>query len=697
METSLGRDLAVNGRGASRLAWGIAVTSFVMVAVSIVLLWLDRSAMPILHAPKASDVLPAITLGALGGLVASRRPRNPIGWLFLVIALGTALEGILNQIAVRGLVTGTPPTGWVRWPAGGGANVGTIGLVALILVLFLFPDGKPLNTRWRVVVWISAALSFTFFISINLDPSPVRLVPGFPKIENPFGIEAMRGLANSPLFLAIVLGLLLGMISLILRLRRSRGDERQQMKWFVYATALSVGAVLLAIPLASLSQGLSDLLFSAAFSLGFALALPGAAAVAILRYGLYDIDVVISKTILYLTLAAVITVIYVSIVVGIGAAMGASGNHVLPIIAATVIAVAFQPARDRSRRFANRLVYGKRATPYEVLSEFSSRIGGSYSLDEVMPRTALLLAEGTGATEAHVWLRVGPELVAAGSWPAEAIRDPVPIDGNGSPEIAGTSAVAGVRHQGDLLGALSIRKATNDPVTPADESLLADVASQAGLVLRNVALVQDLRASRQRLVSAQDEERRKLERNIHDGAQQQLVALAIKIRLADSLTEPEGRSKPILEQLGVDARDALEDLRDLARGIYPPLLADKGLVAALEAQARKSPVAVTVGSTDIGRFPQEIEAAVYFCVLEGLQNIAKYAQARTALVRVSRNATDLRFEVTDDGRGFDQAATGYGTGLQGIADRLSALDGSLDVRSAPGEGTTLAGTVPVPD
>jgi signal transduction histidine kinase len=377
--------------------------------------------------------------------------------------------------------------------------------------------------------------------------------------------------------------------------------------------------------------------------------------------------------------------------------MGASGNHVLPIIAATVIAVAFQPARDRSRRFANRLVYGKRATPYEVLSEFSSRIGGSYSLDEVMPRTALLLAEGTGATEAHVWLRVGPELVAAGSWPTEAIRDPVPIDGNGSPEIAGTSAVAGVRHQGDLLGALSIRKATNDPVTPADESLLADVASQAGLVLRNVALVQDLRASRQRLVSAQDEERRKLERNIHDGAQQQLVALAIKIRLADSLTEPEGRSKPILEQLGVDARDALEDLRDLARGIYPPLLADKGLVAALEAQARKSPVAVTVGSTDIGRFPQEIEAAVYFCVLEGLQNIAKYAQARTALVRVSRNATDLRFEVTDDGRGFDQAATGYGTGLQGIADRLSALDGSLDVRSAPGEGTTLAGTVPVPD
>src|SRR5207344_1869796 len=231
-----------------------------------------------------------------------------------------------------------------------------------------------------------------------------------------------------------------------------------------------------------------------------------------------------------------------------------------------------------------------------------------------------------------------------------------------------------------------------EPLTPAGERLVRDVAAQAGLVLRNVALIDDLRASRQRLVAAADEARRRLERNLHDGAQQRLVALRITLGLARQVA----RSSPqeadeLLAQTEREAQDALEELRDLARGIYPPLLADLGLAAALEAQAQKAALPVTVEAPGLGRYSQDVEAAVYFCVLEALQNAAKYAAATRAEVRLAASGHDLRFEVTDDGAGFDPGSKAYGTGLQGMADRLHAHGGSLAVRSAPGAGTTISG------
>jgi signal transduction histidine kinase len=255
-----------------------------------------------------------------------------------------------------------------------------------------------------------------------------------------------------------------------------------------------------------------------------------------------------------------------------------------------------------------------------------------------------------------------------------------------------------VRHQGELLGALSITKRAGESITPTEEKLVRDLAAQAGLVMRNALLIEELRASRQRLVAAQDEERRRLERNIHDGAQQQLVALTVKARLAQSLAQREpDRTQEILGELQADANDALENLRDLARGIYPPLLADKGLAAALQAQTRKVPVPTVVEADGIGRFSQDLEATIYFCALEALQNIAKYANATRAIVRLTNGRGELRFEIVDDGVGFDPAAARSGSGLQGIEDRLSALGGRLEVTSARGRGTTVLGSVPVRD
>ena len=284
---------------------------------------------------------------------------------------------------------------------------------------------------------------------------------------------------------------------------------------------------------------------------------------------------------------------------------------------------------------------------------------------------------------------VGDRLRVVAAWPDGA--DDVPDD-----------FTADVVHQKERLGALSVAMPASDPMNPTKEKLVQDLAAQAGLVLRNVRLTEELRArltdlqaTQKRLVTAQDEERRKLERNIHDGAQQQLVALTVKLRLARTMLERDpARADALLDQLQGESQRALEDLRDLARGIYPPVLADKGLAAALEAQARKSPVPAEIVADGVGRYPQEVEAAAYFSCLEAMQNVAKYAQASAVRVELRGRDDALVFRVVDDGIGFDPAHTGYGTGLQGIADRLAVLDGSVTVDSAPGRGTTVTGSLP---
>jgi signal transduction histidine kinase len=253
-----------------------------------------------------------------------------------------------------------------------------------------------------------------------------------------------------------------------------------------------------------------------------------------------------------------------------------------------------------------------------------------------------------------------------------------------------------VRHQGALLGALVVTMPTNDPMNRQKEQLLEDVAAQTGLLLRNVGLLEDVRESRRRIVAAQDERARALERNIHDGAQQQLVALTVKLRLAEQLLDRDPEQvRTMLATLQVEATGALEDLRDLARGIYPPLLADKGLGVALEAQARKSPVPVEVVVEGVGRYSQDVESAVYFSCLEALQNMAKYAQATRGTVRLSDGDGRLVFRIEDDGEGFDPSRRRAGTGLQGIEDRMDALGGTLAIVSTPGGGTVLSGSVPV--
>jgi signal transduction histidine kinase len=675
----------------ARVGWVVGIFSEAMLLATLALMFIDRS-VPL--PPSASgwnvpDVLKVVynlAVPVIAIVLVSRRPENILGWLFLVASFTLSLSAFGTAYAAHALLAspGSLPGGnAMMWLAN---VVGPIAFLLLLYLLLLFPTGLVPTPRWRWVAWSGGLISAVIVIGNAISATQAWADPFNPNAAtNSSTVQTIVSFSLLVPFAASA-------SAPFVRFFRSGGEERLQMKWFASAAVLVFVTEFFpgannngAAPanLVSVIQNTSILLLMIAIG------------VAILKYRLYEIDVVISKAVIYGTIAVFITAVYVGLVVGVGTLVGDRGNAFLSAVAAAIVALAFQPVRQWARRLANRVVYGKRATPYEVLSGFAERMADTLSIEDVLPRTARTVAEGTGANRADVWLRVGRALHVAGSWPTQREGSVVDLPSADQIRVPAASLVVPVIHQGELLGAISMQKGLGDPVTPPEEKLLKDVASQAGLVLRNVALIQDLRASRQRLVAAQDEERRRLERNIHDGAQQQLVALAVKANLAGSLVGKDaGKERELIDQLKSDVQDALDNLRDLARGIYPPLLADKGLAVALESQARKSPLPVEVSSDGIGRYPQEVEAAVYFCTLEGLQNVAKYADAKSATVRLAQSDGHLRFEVGDDGRGFDPASTGYGTGLQGIADRLAALGGTLEVTSAPGEGTLVSGSLP---
>jgi signal transduction histidine kinase len=640
-----------------------------------------------------------LLLGAfatVGALVAARRTRNPIGWIFLGVALLWGLSTVATSFA-QFAGQGEDAVSWLVWTADWiGSWVFLPGIYVPVTFLFLlFPDGHLPSKRWRPVAWMSAAGIVGIAAVSAFTPGPLE--EAVVVRSNPYGIGSpeLWGVVQAFAWPLGLLGMFGSVAAVVMRFRRSSADERQQLKWLSYAGLV----VVIVFILASIGFGVAGddptvALVTQVLIVLALLLIPVSAGIAILRHRLYDIDVVINKTVVYGALAAFITLVYVGIVVGVGAVVGSRGNLLLSILATAIIAVAFQPVRRWAGHLANRLVYGKRATPYELLSEFADRVGDSYSTDDVLPRMAQLVGEGTGAARATVWLCVGSRLRPEAAWPDRAEADSVPLEGEDLPRFPGEHAFP-VRDRGELLGALTFVLRPGEALTPTQEKLLRDLAGQAGLILRNVRLIEELRASRQRLVTAQDEERRRLERNIHDGAQQQLVALAVKLRLVETMAEKDAaRAKALAAEAKAESQEALENLRDLARGIYPPLLADKGLAAALEAQARKVSFPVRVEPNGVGRHSADAEATAYFCVLEALQNAAKYAKASSAIVRLRLEEGHLVFSVSDDGRGFDPAATPRGSGLQNMADRLEALGGEILIESAPDRGTLVTGRIP---
>jgi len=676
-------------RTASRLPWVLAalILSIVLAGLVFLILGWSTPQTGTAFAFRGYGLPLAIVFAAAGVLVASRVPANPIGWLLLAAGAGTAIQELAQEYAIYGLLDspGSVPRAdvaawfpeWVWIPF--------MAAIALYIPLF-FPNGHLPSRRWAWVAVLGGIGAVIGTFAFALTPGPLE---GFLGERNPFGVEGalwIRTVGDVAMLLFLV-ALLGTAASLVVRVRRSRGDERQQLKWLALAISFLGISFLIGVPFWTLSGSGGSLdPVENLVVLGLA-GVPVAIGISILKFRLYDIDVVIKKTVVYAILAILLFALgVVPAWVTAGIVFGLTGETEISwALAGLVVGVAVWPLRKLATRIADRLVFGRRATPYQVLSEFSDRVAETYAAEDVLERMANVLAGGVGAETATVWLRDREGFHPGATWPPET-----------PPDDALPPSAIEVRHHDETLGALSVHMPANDPMDPTKEQLIRDLAGQAGLVLRNAGLIEDLKASRQRLVAAQDAERRRIERNIHDGAQQQLVALAVKLGLTERLVASDpSKAGRMLSELQRETNQALEDLRDLARGIYPPLLADKGLGAALESQARKSPVPVSVEIDGIGRYAQEAEAAVYFSCLEALQNVAKYAGAAAATVRLAQTDGLLTFEVEDDGRGFDPTTASAGSGLQGIADRLAALGGELTVRSAPGEGTTVAARLPV--
>jgi signal transduction histidine kinase len=628
-------------------------------------------------------VAPAVA-SVLGALIATRVPGNVIGRLMIAFGASTLLSGIslvwLDDLSADA-------AGWTDAIANA---VNTAGVQVLPLIMLRFPDGRPAGPRWRWAEWL--------VIGAMVTGATAALLNGG------WGGDSLQALAPSPLRLAtapwgdimanvfyffMVAGMGAGAASLFFRYRRAGGEQRHQLKWLVYAAALLVTALL------AVNVNPSTGWEVWAVGSGFAL-IPIGIGVAVLRYRLYDIDLVINRTVLFALLAAFITIVYATMTVALSN-IGPFGSS---IAATAVIAVAFEPVRQRAQRWADRVAYGKRASPYEVLSDLTQRLATTESAQGLLDRTARRLADGTGAERAGVWVAGGGIFRLAGTWPAGV--GTVTVDK--FDELPGTAVP--IESDGELLGALTVEKRRGDTSTPTEARLIHDLAGSSASVLRNLGLqselesrADELASSRRRLVDVQDFERRRLERDLDEGAQQLVVSLKVKLNVAARLARMEG-VEPLavmLEAMDQEAREAITQIRSLARGLYPQILEAEGLAAAVRSIAEFAPVPVEVDSVDIGRLSPELEATVFFCISEAITNAAKHAPGRQVFVKLGRSNGDLIFSVQDQGAGFDQKTVKAGSGLRNMADRLDAAGGLLEIDSAPGRGTRISGRVPLVD
>lgn len=626
----------------------------------------------------------AASFGAVAWIAARPQPRNPIVWIMASFALAvgiyaasrTVMAAIAPDILLPLDNESQAPAdlpaavAWIEGWTNAIASVATFTL--LTFGLLLFPNGRLPSRRWRPVAAVLALGIVMTAISNVLVWRPENTVAPFA----PDGPGHDFVLGN----MFILLGPLAALAGLIIRFRRSDPTVRSQIKWITWGGVILVPATLL-----------GSVTASPLFSLGGGLAFVAAYGVAITKHRLYDIDVVISRTLVFGALAVFIGVVYVGVVVGVGALIGSADepNTGLAIAATAMVAVAFQPARRRLERLANRVVYGRKATPYEVLSEFSQRVAATS--DTPFDEAARSLAEGTRAERVVISIRVDSEVIEAAASPET--RSDAPSEFVSLP----------IEDAGAVLGSLDLYLPPGQPLQQDDRRLAEQVASAMGLALRNQVLterlearVEELRESRRRLVAVQDETRRRLERDLHDGAQQQLVALKVKLGLAKAIAQRDGAAgtAQALQRLSADADGAVEAMREFARGVYPPLLEAEGLSSAISAHARRVPIPVTVDSDGIGRYSRQVESTIYFCVIEALENVTRYSDAASATVALSQHNGTVAFTVHDDGRGFDPNSLTRGSGLTNMEDRLDASGGDLRLTAAPGQGTTVSGRVP---
>jgi signal transduction histidine kinase len=634
----------------------------------------------------------SLGFGALlvvSALALSRDRSNLFAWI-----LGGSVVGWIVGTAIAGFailsIAGSIPadlTPRLVWSTEAFYGAFGLGLIAMIVV---FPSGRLPTGSWRRVVLIALSLQVLAGLVRLFLPGPFQngLSPTPYTFDNPFGLGFLAGLPPEVVDFVEFLFPIVAVLTLVRTYLKSGAEVRHQVKWIVAVIPVMVATSGLMSLIETSWEGLPVMVSLWLFAI--------ALGVAITKYRLYDIDLIINRALVFGLLVGFITVVYATVVVGVGSMFGGS-NVGWSIAATALVAVVFEPVRNRVQRWVNRLVYGARATPYEVLSDLTGRLAKTEREEGLLDRMAVRLAEGTGAARAVIWVRETDGFHAAACEPAaeRPIDSPNRID-----ELPGV--VVAIHHNGELLGALSVETARGDALTPTEVRLVDDLAGSAGLVMRRLRLdasleqkARELEESRRRLVNAQDVERRRLERQLEEGAQQQVVALRVQLGLAQQQALAEGADTvaALIAQIENETQDSIDQITALANGIYPPLLEAEGLGTALAALAESAPVEVRVKSTVHDRYPLPVEGAVYFSISEAVTNAVKYGEAPIS-IEVSNGAAQVTFTVSDSGPGFDPNGVERGSGLNNMTDRLHALDGSLDIISEPGHPTTVTGRIP---
>lgn len=668
-------------------AWWLLPGAFSLVAAAV----LDLSGGQLSSA--AVDVGTGLAWYVAGAVVYLARPGNRAAWLLLIFSTLLAIGKAAGDGFSLAAATHPEVSHW--WLAVILVDAcGWAVLSAGIALFATFPDGKYQRSYER---WIARAVPLAFVPLVVLEligsrsfgtsqfgwvplqaPSPIHLL----------ALDAVGTVAGGVLN-ANLLGVIPGLALLVLRFRRFGKEQRRQIEWPLYAFCVSaVGVVVLTF----IPEPAVPFLIGAFLFVGIQGVLPAGFALGIVRYRGVDIEDVIRRSVVYGALWALIALAYVMVGAAFGIALGQRVPLALAVLIAIVATLLFQPGRRRLEALADRLVFGRRLTGYELISQLGVRLQSTGAAEDVAGTVAAAVGAGLGAS----WVRVVLHR-----------PDPTPIATAGVViDLASPAQLSAPLMQGEhVIGVIECGRKIEGEYEAKDQELLNTLGRQAALAIRNSQLsselsqkLEELAASRARLVQAEEVGRRRLERDLHDGVQQDLVGLLARLGLArNQLQRNQSLAEATLREAQVDAQRSLESLQELARGIHPAVLTDRGLLEALAERATRMPLPVRVHANGLApgkRYPQDIEGAAYFFVSEALANILKYARAEHVDVRLHSEPGQLVVEVQDDGRGFEPATIKL-SGLRGLKDRIEALGGRMEVSSRPGHGTELQARLPI--
>lgn len=694
------------GTLAARRAWpttAVVVVLSALVVASAVGRWaligpvrdLPEMGGPVLPTDLVGPLV-AVALTGLGALVVLRGDARRYGWLLVAMGASAGVHGFATEYSVYAALAGpaslplTVAAGWVQdlWMV--------TWFLGFLLLPALFPDGRPASEGWRRPVQAAAAGWLALIAVFMLTER--RLTNAFLEVAveppaNPTGFLPVPEMAINLVWLAVTLtSIVIGIASLVARWRNAGVEVRQQVKWVL--CAFGVLLVVAAADLANqaLEAGLGvELGLTWPLAALFALALVGLVAslgLAVLKLRLYDVDLVISRTIVYAVLTVVVVVTYVVVVVGVGALLPVE-ETLLSLVTTGLVAVAFSPLRKRLQRWVNRLMFGQRDDPYAVLSELGGLLSRSGAPEATLQTVAETVATAMKLPGAAV------DLEHDGVWQTPAIYGKVP-------NADGDEIVVPMRHQGETVGRLTVApRSPREPLSPADHRLLADIAHQTGALAHGVRLRVALQRSREQLVLAREEERRRLRRDLHDGLGPSLASQTFRLDIVlERLRDDPETAADLVTALKHQNQELVADIRRLVYELRPPALDQLGLAGALAAHAGQldgaGQLAIDVETSPdpLPALPAAVEVAAYRIGHEALTNVVRHADASRCTATLEATGMALSVEVRDDGVGLELPAR-PGVGLTSMRERTAELGGSFEVSAAQPTGTRVRATLPI--